>query len=72
MSLLRHGGIAKEKSINFAHFQVVITCAKGFSKDVIDNMTSSSTAEGKLSVFGYGEFRNHSPKYSNLQAQVYK
>ena len=31
-SLWRYGGIGKEKFINFAHFQIIITCTKGFSQ----------------------------------------
>ena len=41
--------------INFAHFQVIIACTKGFpDNNVIDNMATSLTAWRKLPLFGDG------------------
>ena len=48
-------GIAKEKLINFAHFQIVTACTRDFPNEAIDNMATSLIVEGKLSFFGSGQ-----------------
>ena len=67
-SVQRYGGIAKEKSVSFAHFQVIITCTKGVpNNDIIANMATnfSLTAGGHRNLPFFGSGRVSFP--SNLK-----